>query len=427
MQAGIVTEPGNRYAVAPFRAASFRDSQLKPGFAWTIISLRVECGVGRLSPRQRRAFAHRMSARRASSNAETEERATACTDERRGGIEQATRGAARRFDARNRAAAFAMLAAAMLLGPTSAKAQFSYVHRDVEPERAQTDEQVVAGPAGPLLSPHFSEQSDAPELLPRETVEWKNDAAPWLEEGTLVTPMLFDGEKAPLETSSLPQVGRIHSAREWRAWRRRRRRWSDSWMYFPISVTKFTGLLETGEPVHDQISYGEGTLSGVRAGWDVAPRLGLESRLAFARQLLHEPHRVGPQGRENFIFWDADLLIYPWGDRPWRPFLLAGLGLADVRYIDNAGIFWHQTLLTAPIGAGMQYRFNNRAAVRVDVIDNMLVRNGAGGGSHHLQHDLSITFGFEVRFARPHKPYFDYPHRRLAGLREFMPNYSEAK
>jgi hypothetical protein len=190
-------------------------------------------------------------------------------------------------------------------------------------------------------------------------------------------------------------------------------------------VTKFSGLLETSEPVHDQIKKGEGSLSGIRLGWDFAPRLGAETRLGFARQALRDLAQSGSLGHENFIFWDADLLVYPFGDRPWRPYLLAGLGLADVRYIDNRSVFWHQTLLAAPVGTGLQYRFNNRAAVRVDVVDNMLLRSSAGGGGRHLQHDLSISFGFEARFALPHKPYFDYPHSRLSGLREFMPYRSD--
>lgn len=309
--------------------------------------------------------------------------------------------------------------------PPAVQAQFSYVHRELEPERVDSNEAAGDGPAGPLLSLRFSEPRETLELLPRQEDQWKHASPRWIDEDELISPTLFDGAKAAPQNSRIPQVGRIHSAREWRAWRRRRRRWSDSWLFFPISLTKFTGLLRSHEPVHDQISDGEGSLTGLRGGWDIAPRIGVESRLAFARQLLKEQFHLGPQAHENFILWDADLLIYPWGDRPWRPYLMVGLGLADVRYIDNASVFWHQTLLTTPIGAGLQYRFNNRAAVRVDVIDNMLLRNRAGGGSRHLQHDLAITFGFEVRFARPHKPYFDYPHSRLHGLKVFMPYHSD--
>jgi hypothetical protein len=303
-----------------------------------------------------------------------------------------------------------------------AHAQFAFVHQEVAAHDENLDPgQPEAGPAGRFVSAGFAEQEDEPKLLERQTPQWKHEAAPWVEDGSLISPTLFDGEKSAPLASPIPQVGRIHSAREWRAWRRHRRRWSDSWMFFPISVTKFSGLLETAEPVHDQIKKGEGSLTGLRLGWDFAPRLGVESRLGFARQALRDLAQTGSLGHENFILWDADLLIYPFGDRPWRPYLLAGLGIADVRYIDNQSVFWHQTLLAAPIGTGLQYRFNNRAAIRVDVVDNMLLRSSAGGGGRRLQHDLSISFGFEARFSLPHRAYFNYPHSRLSGLREFMP------
>lgn len=162
-------------------------------------------------------------------------------------------------------------------------------------------------------------------------------------------------------------------------------------------------------------------MAGIRLGWDLAPRLGVESRLAFARQSLRDAAQAGSLSHENFIFWDADLLLYPWGDRPWRPFLLGGLGLSNVQYIDNASVYWNQTLLAVPVGAGLQYRFNNRAALRLDVVDNMLLHRAAGGGTRHLQHELSITFGFQTRFGRPHKPYFDYPHSRFDRLKVFLP------
>lgn len=316
------------------------------------------------------------------------------------------------------------MAAIALVAPAGALAQFADLRKAENPVHEAAEggaEPLPPGPAGPLLSQQFGVESEPVQLRPKSESPWKDSGSQWLEDGQFVTPTLFDGEAPPPRRSPVPHIGRIHTAQEWRAWRRRRRRWSDSWMFFPISITKFTGLQLTQEPIHEKISRGEGSPIGFRLGWDFAPRLGVESRLAFARQALRDNSIAGSLSHENFIFWDADLLVYPWGDRPWRPFLLTGIGLADVRYIDSSSVFWHQTLLAAPIGAGLQYRFNNRAAVRLDVIDNMLLRSAAGGGSRHLLHNLSITFGFEARFGRPHKSYFDSPHGALDRLKVFMP------
>ena len=314
---------------------------------------------------------------------------------------------------------------ALSLGmPGAALAQFAYIHRDVEhiaPAAESDAEEIPPGPAGPLLSTRFGAAADDLKLHSRRPIEWRHDLPNWIDEEALVTPPLFDGERPSPYEPRIPAVGRLHTTQEWRAWRRQRRRWSDSWRFFPIHLTKYSGLMQTSEPIHDKIKQGNGSLTGVRLGWDFASHWGMESRVGFARQALRDEAQPGSLSHENFILWDADLLLYPFGDRPWRPYLLAGLGIADVKFIDNRSIYWHQTLLAAPVGAGLQYRFNNRAALRLDVVDNMLLRSNAGGGERRLQHDLSVSFGFEARFAYPHKNHFDYPHSRLDRLRVFLP------
>jgi len=313
---------------------------------------------------------------------------------------------------------------AIAFGPDrQARAQFAELQNaaDSAASRSQAEEESLPpGPVGRLLSAEFAAKSEELKLHGQGDARWTHAAPDWLGDDQMVTPTLFDGQRPPEQPSLVPHIGQIHTAREWRAWRRKRRRWNDSWLFFPFSITKFTGILRTQDPIHDKINNGNGAPIGVRLGWDFAPRLGVESRLAFSRQALGGVAQPGSLGHENFIFWDADLLVYPWGDRPWRPFLLAGLGVANVQYIDSASVYWNQTLLAAPLGAGLQYRFNNRAALRLDVIDNMLLRSAAGGGTRHFQHDLSITFGFQARFGA-HKPYFTYPHGKFDRLKAFMP------
>jgi hypothetical protein len=197
----------------------------------------------------------------------------------------------------------------------------------------------------------------------------------------------------------------------WQRWRDRRleiRRQPGTWTRYPFYFEKFTGLAHLDEPVHGQINNGQGNLFGGRLGWDIAKYAGIETRLGYVRATLNDTAHPLIPSHENFLFWDANFLVYPFGDRRWRPFGMVGMGLADVGFIDDMGRTWHQTLITLPVAVGVKYRVNNLTALRLDVTDNIVFGTAEGGNGRHTMSNIAVFFAFERRFGLPHRSYFNH-------------------
>ncbi len=167
------------------------------------------------------------------------------------------------------------------------------------------------------------------------------------------------------------------------------------WLSEPLSLSKFAGGFGSNEPIENELRRGIGAMEGLRFGWDFAPRWGVESRLGFSRVSFGAPAPGALVSHENFIIWDAAFCFYPWPDSMWRPFLFAGAGMTDVRYIDQVGRDLHQSLFHVPLGFGIKRQIYGRHAFRIDVGDNLLF---ADSRPPQLLHNVSITAGFELRF-----------------------------
>ena len=200
-------------------------------------------------------------------------------------------------------------------------------------------------------------------------------------------------EESPATTTSTPQPS--FACAVWQAMKLDKSAADGSWLDRPFSFSKFGGALIMDEPVHDRDNPGAGILTGFRLGWDVADHWGFESRLGFARTSLDDPISPKLSSHENFLLWDSEVLFYPLGDTKWRPFMVFGAGLMDLRFIDRASTLWHQTLFDLPIGLGIRRRINEHFAVRLDVVDNMTFTRS---GSHELTHGITATAGVETRF-----------------------------
>lgn len=202
-----------------------------------------------------------------------------------------------------------------------------------------------------------------------------------------------------------------HPGSFWQRWRERRleiRRQPGTWTRYPFYFEKFTGLAHLNEPVHGLITNGEGNLFGGRLGWDFSRYAGIESRLGYVRATLKDTLHPLIPSHENFLFWDANVLIYPLGDRRWRPFGMVGLGLVNVGFIDDAGRLWNQTLVTLPVAVGVKYRVNNLTALRFDVTDNIVFGTAQGGNGRHTMSNFAVFFAYERRFGLPHRSYFNH-------------------
>jgi len=64
--------------------------------------------------------------------------------------------------------------------------------------------------------------------------------------------------------------------------------------------------------------------------------LRLESGIGFSwtSWLDRSKPLVDFGSRENVV-WNLSLLYYPWGDFPWRPFLLMGTGISQLNTFGN--------------------------------------------------------------------------------------------
>jgi hypothetical protein len=167
------------------------------------------------------------------------------------------------------------------------------------------------------------------------------------------------------------------------------------WLAEPLSIIKTAGGFGSDEPIEGVLRNGIGLITSVRFGWDFAPRWGVESRFAWARTSLGSPAPGELASHENFWIWDALFCFYPFPETMWRPFLFAGAGMTDVRYIDQVGRDLHQSLFHIPVGFGIKRQIYGRHAFRIDVNDNLLFNDSR---PRDLIHNVSVMAGFELRF-----------------------------
>ena len=263
-------------------------------------------------------------------------------------------------------------------------------------------------------SPGFSDDSIAAQFA-RETEEEPlyeltpprlDAAADWYHPHRSLAASAFQEVEVEPLARHVAQPGSF-----WQRWRERRleiRRQPGTWTRYPFYFEKFTGLAHLNEPVHGLIKNGQGNLFGARLGWDFSKYAGIESRLGYVRATLNDTLHPLIPSHENFLFWDANVLIYPLGDRRWRPFGMIGVGLVNVGFIDDAGRLWNQTLPTLPVAAGVKYRVNNLTALRLDVTDNIVFGTAQGGNGRHTMSNFAVFFAYERRFGRPHRSYFNH-------------------
>jgi hypothetical protein len=206
----------------------------------------------------------------------------------------------------------------------------------------------------------------------------------------------------------------------------------ESWLQRPLSVTWFMGGLEGSTLISDWVDAEQGILGGLCFGWDVSHYWGLQMRLAFGTEGLHDsqraidsqewedtlhliprddPYRRRFDGRRDatLFLWDFDILFYPWGDRPWRPYFMVGLGTAFISFEDRLSQTYNNTQFGMPIGIGLKLRLNDSLALRFECADNVAI---GSGGINTLQ-QFSFVGGAEFRFGGSRIGYWPWnPGRR---------------
>jgi hypothetical protein len=179
----------------------------------------------------------------------------------------------------------------------------------------------------------------------------------------------------------------------------------EPWLYRPFSVSLFMGPI-TGSPlINNHTQQLTGFIAGVRVGYDFDEDWGMEMRLASANFPLESGYSSATQHNSDHFLWDIDFLYYPWGDAAVRPYFLMGIGTSRIKFVDQASIPYARILAGMPFGVGLKWRASDWFIFRMECLDNVAF---AGGSIIQMQHNISFTAGFEIRFGRPRVQYWPW-------------------
>ena len=186
----------------------------------------------------------------------------------------------------------------------------------------------------------------------------------------------------------VPDVGRLPSVRQPML--------RESWLYRPFNVSLFEGALFAAPPIAPQFNTTVSYFTGLRVGWDFSKYFGGEERFGFSKVFLLDGATHSIQvGYQRLFYFDANLLIYPWGDTRVRPYLSLGSGYADVFIVSNTGLRLHPGAFNMPMGVGIKYRHSSRIAFRADFRDNLTF---SGGGGMRTLNNIEFVGGVEFHF-----------------------------
>jgi hypothetical protein len=178
----------------------------------------------------------------------------------------------------------------------------------------------------------------------------------------------------------------------------------ESWLTRPYYVGGYLGAMFGDELVNNEIDLQEGFFGGGRIGWDFSRTWSAEGRLASAAMPVKF---LGHEARDNsdVVLGDIDLLWYPWGDTPWRPYLQVGFGFAQFQYRGFDNYNYDKTVFGIPWGIGFRHRWTPKWSWRLELLDNV-----AFGGSELIEtmHNVTLTGGIEYRFGGSHRTYWPW-------------------
>jgi hypothetical protein len=200
----------------------------------------------------------------------------------------------------------------------------------------------------------------------------------------------------------------------------------ESWRYRPFSAGWFMGIVQGTPLIDDWVAEDQGYFGGYRLGWDYDHYWGCEMRFAWGTAALSDSQRAKEAQIEaddeaglapddpfrrrfdrhrdaTFGLWDFSFLYYPWGDATWRPYLMAGLGTSNIRFVDRLSRSYDETALGIPLALGCKYRHSDRIALRVELADNLAFPSGM-----NVVHHLTLSGGLELRFGGSRVAYWPW-------------------
>ncbi len=166
-----------------------------------------------------------------------------------------------------------------------------------------------------------------------------------------------------------------------------------SWRNRPWFAGWQIGQLNGGDLVAGNVQQHAALMGGYWIGYDFDHYFGAEMEWAFAHPELSDSRWSIPRTGTD-VFWDLDVLYYPWGDARYRPYFKLGLGVTGVHFEDERGDYFNRGLVTIPLGMGVKYYWKRWLALRLDLTDRIAI----GSGRVATMHNWSFVGGVEWRF-----------------------------
>ncbi|MEX2026322.1 MAG: porin family protein, partial [Pirellulaceae bacterium] len=173
-----------------------------------------------------------------------------------------------------------------------------------------------------------------------------------------------------------------------------------SWRNRPWFAGAFFGGAFHGD-LTDNVRQNNGSLMGLRLGWDLDHYYGIEGRYAFSNPQIMDAGG-GSLGDSHDYLMDVSALYYPLGDARWRPYLGLGVGMATYRFRDENDERIHDSAVSVPISVGVKYFYSPHFTLRLDAVDNITF----GSDNLDAMNNFFLLGSVEYRFGGRRPSYF---------------------
>jgi opacity protein-like surface antigen len=182
-----------------------------------------------------------------------------------------------------------------------------------------------------------------------------------------------------------------------------------SWLNRPFHADWFVGTL-IGDDLTQTANLENEVVAGFRVGYDFDYFWGLDWRFSWSNP------NIGLDGSDvmsrngSYFASDVNLKYYPWGDSKVRPFWSLGTGMMHLEYVDLIGISENVTLVTMPVGVGVEFPQFPWLAWRLEMLDNIAF----GADGVETLNNFSFIAGMEWRFGAKPNSYWPWrPARNM--------------
>ncbi len=178
-----------------------------------------------------------------------------------------------------------------------------------------------------------------------------------------------------------------------------------SWRNRPWFAGAFFGGALHDDPTGN-VRQNNGSLMGLRLGWDLDHYYGIEGRYAFSNPQIMDA-AGNSLGDSHDYLMDVSALYYPLGDARWRPYVGLGVGLATYRFRDESDDRIHDSAVSVPISVGIKYFYSPHFTLRLDAVDNVTF----GSDNLDAMNHFFLLGSVECRFGGRRVSYFPWQGR----------------